>query len=256
MELLRAASLDVAVAGRRLLHGLNIAVQAGQCWALLGANGSGKTTLLHTLAGLRPPQGGSLWLRGSPLARLPRRRVAQLLGLLPQDSSDSFPATVLETALIGRHPHLGRWRSEDAADIDKARRALARVELTALESRPSHTLSGGERRRLALATLLTQEPQLLLLDEPTNHLDVSHQMAALRHLRALADSGEHAVLMALHDVNLAARYCDHVLLLFGDGSWQAGTAAELLNEAALSRLYRHPVAQLTGPDGQRAFLPR
>jgi iron complex transport system ATP-binding protein len=256
MELLRAASLDVAVAGRRLLHGLNIAVHAGQCWALLGANGSGKTTLLHTLAGLRPPAGGSLWLRGTPLARLPRRRVAQLLGLLPQDSSDGFPATVLETALIGRHPHLGRWRNEDAADVDKARRALAQVELTALESRPSHTLSGGERRRLALATLFTQEPQLLLLDEPTNHLDLSHQMAALHHLRALADDGEHAVLMALHDVNLAVRYCDHVLLLFGDGSWQAGTAAELLNETGLSRLYGHPVVQVAGPEGQRAFLPR
>jgi len=256
MELLRAVSLDVAVAGRSLLRGLNLSVSAGQCWALLGANGAGKTTLLHTLAGLRPPQGGSLWLQGAPLARLPRRQVAQRLGLLAQDSSDSFPATVLETALIGRHPHLGRWDSESEEDVERARQALAQVELTGLESRPCHTLSGGERRRLALATLLTQAPRLMLLDEPTNHLDLSHQIGALQHLRRLADGGEHAVLMALHDVNLAARYCDHVLLLFGDGTWQAGTAKELLNAEQLSRLYGYPVAQIAGPGGERVFLPR
>ncbi len=256
MELLRAVSLDVAVPGRHLLRGLNLNVSAGQCWALLGANGSGKTTLLHTLAGLLPPAGGSLWLQGAPLSRLPRGHIARLLGLLPQDSSDSFPATVLETALIGRHPHLGRWHNETEEDVEKARRALAQVELTALESRSCHTLSGGERRRLALATLLTQEPRLLLLDEPTNHLDLSHQMAALQHLRALADGDHRAVLMALHDVNLAARYCDHVLMLYGDGHWQAGPAAELLDETSLSRLYGHPMMCIAAPDGRRAFLPR
>jgi len=255
MELLRAVSLDIAVAGRPLVQHLNLAVCRGQCWALLGANGTGKTTLLHTLAGLRPPQGGSLWLQGAALARLPRRIVAQRLGLLAQDSSDSFPATVLETALIGRHPYLGRWHTEGADDVALARQALAQVELTGYESRSCHTLSGGERRRLALATLLTQAPPLLLLDEPTNHLDLSHQIGALRHLRHLADSDGRGVMMALHDVNLAARYCDHALLLFGDGTWLAGPAAELLTAATLSRLYGHPVQALTAPDGRNAFLP-
>lgn len=255
MELLRAVSLDIAVAGQRLLQQLNLTVSCGQCWALLGANGAGKTTLLHTLAGLRLAQGGSLWLQGAPLARLPRRTIAQRLGLLPQDSNDGFPATVLETALIGRHPYLGRWQNESARDLALARQALAQVGLAGHEGRLCHTLSGGERRRLALATLLTQAPRLLLLDEPTNHLDLHHQIAALRHLRGLTDSGEHGVLMALHDVNLAARYCDHALLLFGDGQWQAGPAATLLTTDTLSQLYRHPIAEVGGPDGQRAFLP-
>lgn len=256
MELLRAVSLDIGVAGRQLLHQLKLTLSRGQCWALLGANGTGKTTLLHTLAGLRPAQGGSLWLQGTPLARLPRRTIAQRVGLLPQDSSDSFPASVLETALIGRHPHLGRWQSESAEDVALALEALAQVGLADQAARACQTLSGGERRRLALATLLTQAPHLLLLDEPSNHLDLHHQIDALRHLRGLADGGEHGVLMALHDVNLAARYCDHVLLLFGDGHWQAGPAATLLNAEVLSQLYRHPVAEISGPDGQRAFLPR
>lgn len=255
MELLRATSLDIALASRMLVRDLNLAVHPGQCWALLGANGTGKTTLLHTLAGLRSPQGGSLWLQGTALSRLPRRIVAQRLGLLAQDSSDSFPATVLETALIGRHPHLGRWHNEGADDVALARQALAQVELAGYESRSCHTLSGGERRRLTLATLLTQAPPLLLLDEPTNHLDLSHQIGALRHLRHLADSDGRGVMMALHDVNLAARYCDHALLLFGDGTWLAGHAAELLTETTLSRLYGHPVRALAGPDGHAAFLP-
>lgn len=256
MELLRAVSLDIAVAGRPLVQHLNLSVCRGQCWALLGANGTGKTTLLRTLAGLRAAAGGSLWLQGAPLARLPRRSVAQRLGLLAQDSSDNFPATVLETALIGRHPHLGRWHNEGADDVALARQALAQVELAGMEQRPCHTLSGGERRRLALATLLTQAPPLLLLDEPTNHLDLSHQIGALQHLRHLADSDGRGVVMALHDINLAARYCDHALLLFGDGTWLAGAATEMLTETTLSRLYGHPVQQVTGPDGQRAFLPR
>ncbi len=254
MELLRTVSLDVGIAGRSLLRGLNLTVHAGQCWGLLGTNGSGKTTLLHTLAGLRPALGGSLWLQGAPLARLPRRQVAQCLGLLPQDNSDSFPASVLDTALIGRHPHLGRWHSETAADLECARRALQQVDLAGMEDRPCSTLSGGERRRLALATLLTQAPRLMLLDEPTNHLDLNHQVATLQHLRHLADSGEHAVVMALHDINLTARYCDHVLMLSGDGRWQAGPAAELLNAERLSQLYGHAVLQLAGPEGQRVFV--
>jgi iron complex transport system ATP-binding protein len=254
MELLRTVSLDVGIAGRRLLRDLNLSVHAGQCWGLLGTNGSGKTTLLHTLAGLRPAQGGSLWLQGAPLQRLPRRQVAQRLGLLPQDSNDSFPASVLDTALIGRHPHLGRWHQETTADIAHARHALQQVDLAGMEQRPCHTLSGGERRRLALATLFTQAPRLMLLDEPTNHLDLPHQIAVLQHLRHLADSGEHAIVMALHDINLTARYCDHVLMLSGGGSWQAGAAAELLNAERLSQLYGHPVLQLAGAEGQRVFV--
>lgn len=255
MELLRATSIDIDLAGRTLLRDLNLAVHTSQCWALLGANGTGKTTLLHTLAGLRPPQGGSLWLQGAALARLPRRVVAQHLGLLPQDSNDSFPASVLETALIGRHPHLGRWHNEGADDVALARQALAQVDLAGYESRPCHTLSGGERRRLALATLLTQAPPLMLLDEPTNHLDLSHQIGALQHLRHLADSAGRAVVMALHDINLAARYCDHALLLFGDGTWQAGSTAELFTETTLSRLYGHPIQACNAPNGHNAFLP-
>ncbi|MGD8430428.1 MAG: ABC transporter ATP-binding protein, partial [Ectothiorhodospiraceae bacterium] len=169
MNLLRTEALAVSVGGHTVVSDLSLSVARGQCWAILGRNGAGKTTLLHTLAGLRDADGGRLDLDGGPMTALSRRTIARRLALMPQDSSDPFPATVLETALIGRHPHLGVWEWEGPEDRERARQALAAVGLGELSDRDVTTLSGGERRRLAVATVLTQEPQIYLLDEPVNH---------------------------------------------------------------------------------------
>jgi iron complex transport system ATP-binding protein len=234
--LLATRKLAVSIAGITVCEELDFAVARGECWAILGRNGAGKTTLLHTLAGLRPPAAGSIAIAGRPLAGLTARDLARVRGLLPQDDFDTFPATVLETALIGRHPHLSRWQWEGPADLAIVRAALASVDIVDAESRDVRTLSGGERRRVALATLLAQEPELFLLDEPASHLDLSHQVALLDRLTRLAREHDRALIMVLHDVNLAARYCDHALLL-GRGSALAGTAAELLTAERLSPLY-------------------
>jgi iron complex transport system ATP-binding protein len=234
--LLATRKLAVSIAGIDVCKELDFAVERGECWAILGRNGAGKTTLLHTLAGLRPPAAGSIDIDGRALASLPARELARVRGLLPQDDFDTFPATVLETVLIGRHPHLPRWQWEGPADLSIVRTALASVDIGAAELRDVRTLSGGERRRVALATLLAQEPQLFLLDEPASHLDLAHQVALLDRLTALAREQDKALLMVLHDVNLAARYCDHALLL-ERGSALAGTAAELLTAERLSPLY-------------------
>jgi iron complex transport system ATP-binding protein len=252
MSLLQARGLTVAIGGKAVCRELDLSLQAGQCWGLLGANGAGKTTLLHTLAGLRPPVAGEVRLAGEPLAQQSRRRVAARLGLLPQDSQDPLPATVLETALIGRHPHLKFWQWEEAGDIDRARRALSTVELTDAQSRQIGTLSGGERRRLAIATLLVQDPAVYLLDEPANHLDLRHQVSLLALLKQHAARG--ALMMSLHDLNLAARFCTHLLLLFGDGEALAAPAADALAPAHLERLYGHPIAVVES-GGRRAFVP-
>jgi iron complex transport system ATP-binding protein len=245
---LQARGLDVTVAGRRLVNGLELDLAPGQCWALLGQNGTGKTTLLHTLAGLRAAASGHVQYAGRPLGAWRRRLLARHVGLLPQDAADPFPATVLETALLGRHPHRSAWSPDSAADLALARAALATADLAGLESRGVARLSGGERRRLAIATLLTQDPALLLLDEPFNHLDLRHAVGLLNHLRALTAQGR-CVLMSLHDPNLAVRGCDHALLLYGDGRWAAGSATEMLTEENLSRLYGYPVKAVAGPHG-------
>lgn len=248
--LLRCENLDVQVAARCLVRKLSFTVKRGTVTCMLGCNGAGKTLTLHTLAGLRAPAGGEIFVADQPLSQWPRRQLAQRLGLLPQTTEDAFPSTVIETALVGRHPHIGFWQWENDADRGIARDALAAVSLEGFQLRDVATLSGGERRRAAIAAVLTQNPDLLLLDEPVNHLDPHHQIEVLRLMRTKADAG-HGVLMSLHDAGLAARFADQALLLFGNGEWLCGPTEAVLTEATMSRLYGMPVMQLSWTHGEQ-----
>ncbi|HEV2038766.1 MAG TPA: ABC transporter ATP-binding protein [Casimicrobiaceae bacterium] len=251
--ILAARGLTVTIAGIGVCRELDFSVVPGQCWAILGRNGAGKTTLLHTLAGLRAPTAGTIALNGRPLAALSAREVARTRGLLTQDDSDAFGATVLETAMIGRHPYLSRWQWESADDLRIAREALALMDIADAEQRDVRTLSGGERRRVALAALLTQRPRLFLLDEPSSHLDLAHQLAVLRRLTTLAREQRSALIMVLHDVNLARRFCDHVLML-DQGTAIAGPASELLTAERLSKIYGVALKTL-GQGEELCFVP-
>jgi iron complex transport system ATP-binding protein len=214
----------------------------------------GKTTLLHTLAGLRNPARGRVLLQGFPLEQLSARRIARSVAVLFQDTADAFPNTVLEVALLGRHPHLGIFRAETSTDIALARQALHQVDLEQAAERMSNSLSGGERRRLALATLLCQDPELALLDEPVNHLDPHRQVAALEILARRSADGRSASLLVLHDVNLAMRFCDHALLLFGSGRAAQGQTRQVIDSTSVGALYGHPVTELQGPHGTHFVL--
>jgi len=252
--LLNARNLAVSIGGKQVVRGLNLALQPGDRLVLLGRNGVGKTTLLHTLAGLRAPDSGEIELSGQTYAALGPRRAAQLRGLLPQHQGDAFAASVLETVLIGRHPHLSRWDWESTADEHLAREALAAVGLAELAARSIHTLSGGERQRVALATLLVQAPKLYLLDEPLAHLDLNHQIAVLELASRRAREGNAALAMVLHDVNLAAHFSDQALLLHGEGEHELGAGAAVLDAARLSRLYGHPLREIRD-ETRRWFVP-
>jgi len=251
--LLDCVDLDVEVGDRRLVHGLNLTVRPGDFIALLGPNGVGKTLALKTLAGLRPAAAGSIQLLGDSLETLDRRSVARRLGLLLQEQADAFPATVLEIAMLGRHSHRGFWDCEDAHGLDRARAALARMDLQGLEQRLAAGLSGGERRRLALSTLLVQDPRLFLLDEPMNHLDHWHRFTVLQTFSELAAAGR-GVIACLHDPSLAARYANRCILLFGDGRWEFGTREELLTPRRLESLYSTPFRRFSAGDDE-VLLP-
>ena len=255
MSLLETRALQVTIGDTAVCRDLDLSINAGERWCILGCNGAGKTTLLLTLAGLRPPQAGRITLQQQALSALPRRQIARQVGILFQDQTDAFPANVLDTVLTGRHPWLGPLQWEGAADLQKARTALQAVGLAGIEHRSVTTLSGGERRRLGIATLLTQEPQLLLLDEPTNHLDIHHQVRTLQLVSDLAADGNRALLLVMHDLNLAARYCNRFLLLFGAGETAQGNAAEVLTRPNLERLYQHPLLPLQGPQG-KVWVPQ
>ncbi len=251
---LAARKLSVSIGDAMVCRGLDLEIEAGSRWAILGVNGVGKTTLLSTLAGLRAPDAGEVRMDDMPLAVLPARQRARRLGLMTQE--DSFhisdpETTALDVALLGRLPHLDWWRGESAHDLELAQTALAAVGLSGIADRRAAMLSGGERRRLSLAALLAQEVPLCLLDEPTSHLDL-HQQIAFMDLLVGWDG--RTLVMTLHDVNLAARYCTHALLLFGDGQWCAGPVAGMLSAEILTRLYRHPVIAVATPSGS-AYLP-
>jgi iron complex transport system ATP-binding protein len=252
--LIETEELSVAISGRKVCENLNVTIAAAQCWGILGRNGVGKTTLLHTLAGLRPPTVGRVLLERAELRRRPRRDVAQRIGVLFQNQADPFAMTVQETALLGRHPHLRPWQWEGKEDYAKMQQALEAVGMTELAERRASNLSGGERQRLAIATLLTQDPALFLLDEPVNHLDLYYQITVLKLLLKQVQERCKAMVLVLHDVNLAARFCDHLLLLFGDGFTLQGTMDMLLNEENLHRLYGHPLFAVLTPHGN-AYLP-
>ncbi|GMR03703.1 MAG: ABC transporter ATP-binding protein [Gammaproteobacteria bacterium] len=254
MALLETHKLTLAIAGRTLCTDLSVAFHEGENWALLGANGSGKTTLVHTLAGLRPADGGRVLLDAEDIHTYPPRLRAKRLGVLFQDYEAAFPTTVMETVLTGRHPHLDRWEWESDQDVQMAERALSAMGLTGFSQRPLTTLSGGERRRVEIATLLVQDAPLCLMDEPTNHLDLRHQAQVLRLLAERTNRPGNMNLFVLHDVNLAARYCSHGVLLFGGGDCIHGRLAEILNRTILERLYHCPLREIDAGDG-RYYLP-
>jgi iron complex transport system ATP-binding protein len=252
--LLTTHALAVSIAGQSVVQGLEMTVRAGERLAILGRNGVGKTTLLHTLAGLRAPLAGEVLLAGQAYAALGARAAARQRGVLTQQQGDAFAATVLETVLIGRHPHLSRWAWEGAAEVALAHEALAAVGLADLAGREIHTLSGGERQRVAVATLLVQQPRVYLLDEPLTHLDLNHQVAVLDIISRRVRGDAAALVMVLHDVNLAARFSDQALLLYGAGDYALGACAAVLDVPRLSRLYGHPVRSVE-VDGRPWFVP-
>ncbi|MDI9243608.1 ABC transporter ATP-binding protein [Marinobacter sp. CHS3-4] len=253
MNSLKTRQLVIDVPGRSGGQPMNFSVESGQVWGVLGPNGAGKTTLLHTLAGLRPPRSGAVCLGEQSLTDWKRRQVAQQLGLVFQDQQDGFPATVLETALIGRHPWLAPWQMESGDDERLALEALKAMDVAHLQARLVSTLSGGERQRVAIATVLTQAPDTWLLDEPTNHLDLHHQVSVLELLAKQARQGR-SIFMCLHDLNLAARWCDHILLLFPDGDACWGPAGDMLVPSVLERLYGQKLVTVEA-DGAPVFVP-
>ena len=230
--------LTLKAGEKKLVTNLNLDLKPGEVWGILGQNGSGKSSLLNALAGLITPAFGSIWLNEVNLPGLSRKVIAQHIGLLFQESHFSFPQTVFEYCLAARYPHSSYLDKNNWQDKRIVLRALKKMALDTYQYHRIDTLSGGEKKRLAIASLLAQTPSIYLLDEPTNHLDLKHQIHCLHLMRELAITQSACIVMALHDVNLAQRFCDHLLLLFPDGTTKQGTRDDMLTTAHLSALYQ------------------
>ena len=252
--LLEVTNLTLRLGGRTLVHELSFHLGAGEVWCMLGPNGAGKSTFLHTAVGLRDAQGGVLRLAGKALADWPAAEAARQRAFLPQTFHDAFSASVLECVMLGRHPFLSRWAWEGEDERRIALAALQAVDLAGFERRDVLTLSGGERQRVALAALLAQDAPLFLLDEPVSHLDLHHQLLVLEHLVTLARARGKGVLFTLHDLNLAARFASHALLLMPQGAVCQGPIGEVLTEATLERAFGHRVTRIEAA-GRTLFVP-
>ena len=253
-SLLNTDNLSVSIAGKNICQELNWQVKPGQHWALMGLNGIGKTTLFNSLAGLFEVDNGSISLLDKPLASYHPRSLAKQLGYLLQSLSYEFPQTVREFCINALYPHINRWESLSEEHLATIQNALKLTDLENFQNRLINTLSGGEKRRMEIAGLLIQKPRIWLLDEPVNHLDLHHQLQMMQTLVNSANKHNGATISIMHDPNLAARYCSHVLMLMGNGQYEIGETERLLNEENLSSLFHHPINAVL-LKGKTFFLP-
>nr|WP_235212642.1 ATP-binding cassette domain-containing protein [Burkholderia paludis] len=243
--------------GRVLLQPLDLTLGAGRMIALIGHNGSGKSTLLKLLARQQRPSGGSVRLHGTGLDAWPARDFARQVAYLPQHPPLETGMTARELVALGRYPWrgpFGRLRADDHARIDEALRVTDTLRFG--DALVDH-LSGGERQRVWLAMLVAQGASCLLLDEPTSALDIAHQIEVLRLLRELTDAQRLTVVIVLHDINLAARFCDELVALHGGRLLVSGTPAELMRGDVLESIYGIPMDIVMHPhSGSRLGVAR
>ena len=238
---LETRAVGFSYSGKTTLEDISLLVEPGEVVGLLGPNGSGKSTLIKILSGILPQYAGSAHVDGAEVRTARRRDLASKLAVVPQETSFGFPFTVLETVLMGRHPHLAGLAFETQRDVDLARVALERCGAAHLEHRTIQELSSGERQRVVFARSLAQEPRALLLDEPTSFLDIRHQTELYDMVRDLATEDGTAVLTVLHDLNLAAEYCDRIYLLRQGRVAAAGPTGEVFTYANLTSVFETEV---------------
>jgi iron complex transport system ATP-binding protein len=233
--LLEVRDLAVAYGSRLALAGVDLVLEPGRVVGLLGPNGAGKSTLVRALTGVAGYT-GTVRVAGDDLRSLPRKEIARRIAVVPQEPRFDFPFTALEVVVMGRHPHLAGLAFESAGDLAIARQALARCGAGHLAERPIDQLSSGERQRIVFARALAQQAPILLLDEPASFLDLRFQVELFDRVRELADEGT-GVVAVLHDLNLAAEYCDRIVLLQGGRVFAAGATADVLTYRNLTAVY-------------------
>jgi ABC-type cobalamin/Fe3+-siderophores transport system ATPase subunit len=242
--MLRLENLTVYYGSRLALDRIDLEIAAGTVYGLIGPNGAGKSTLVRAISGVLPAQNGRVLVDGHDLASLSPSQRARLVAVVPQARNLPGSFSAWETVLLGRTPHLNFLGQLSAQDEVRARQAMERTDCLSLADRPVGELSGGEQQRVLLARALAQATPVLLLDEPTAHLDLQYQVCLLQLVRDLAHQEHLAILIAVHDLNLVARYTDRAALLVKGQIQASGPSAEVLDPALLSRAYRIPLQKI------------
>ncbi len=235
--MLSLQNISAGYRGQLVLQDVAVNVAAGEFIGLIGPNGSGKTTLLRVISGVLPARQGEVLLQGRKLREMGRRDVARIVAHLLQDHAVGLAFSVREVVLMGRSPHLPRLGRETERDLAIAQRAMELASVSHIADRPITEISGGERQRALIAMCLAQEPEVLLLDEPTSHLDIGHQLSVLNLIRNLSGQAHMTVVAVFHDLNLAAEFCDRLVLLDRGRVAAVGTSAEVLTAEMIHNVY-------------------
>lgn len=232
---LRIAGVTFGYSETSVLNDLWIDFDGPQLVSILGPNGVGKSTLIECICRILEPKGGTILIDGNDICSIGIKDLAKEVGYVPVSSSDSFPMTVVDAVLMGRHPY-SKWKT-DEEDLRKVYNALCRLNIEDLAMRQFNELSAGQHQKVVLARGLVQEPRILLLDEPTSNLDIRHQIDVTKLLKKLSREKNMLVIMISHDINIAARYSDNILMLYNGGIYAAGSPWEVITVDNIRRVY-------------------
>lgn len=238
MVILNIDGIDCSYGSEKILDNVRFKVESGQFLGILGPNGSGKSTLIKSVSRVLRPLKGTIFIDESDVYKLKTLEVAKRLAVVPQDSPMTFDFTALEVVLMGRNPHLSKFGMESKEDLAIAKKAMQLTDTWQFADRPVTELSGGERQRVIIARALTQEPRILLLDEPTNHLDICNQLEIMDLLKQLCKTKNLLIVGVFHDFNLAARYCDSLILLKDGKIVAVGEASQTLTSENVKKVFR------------------
>ena len=251
---LKVSDIEVSYGDMPVVKGVSFEVAAGDFVAIVGPNGSGKTTLLRALSRALRPAKGAVYLDEREVYGLSSRELAREMAIVPQETNIAFEFTALEVVLMGRSPHLGRFSIEGPRDLEIATEAMAQTDTLHIADRPINALSGGERQRVIIARALAQQPDIILLDEPTSHLDINYQVEVLELVRRLSREKGITVLAVLHDLNLAAQYCDWMMMLRDGEIYAVGKPEDALTVDNVHAVYGADVWVRKHPATHRPYV--
>lgn len=250
--ILEVKGVQFGYKSRLVLKDISLNVSGGEVLSLVGPNGSGKTTLLKCMNRILKTQKGTVFVAGRDVGKMKTKEMARAMGYVPQSANSSFPLTVFDTVLLGRTPHVTFKVNE--RDKEMVFSALTMMGLEAMAFRTFNELSGGERQKVLIARALAQEPEVLLLDEPTSNLDLRHQLEVLGTIASLVKGKGLLAVIAIHDLNLASRYSDSIVMLKDGVIYATGKAGEILNAANIREVYGVD-ATVNGDSGRPYVIP-
>ena len=238
-----------------VLHSISIDIPVGQFIGVIGPNGSGKSTLLKLLGGVLTAGSGNLLFNGTDYLNKNRKQLARSITWVAQDHPMVFPFKVSEIVLMGRHPYLSPFTFEGEEDIDIVRSAMERTQTLQFAHRSFNEISGGEKQRVVIAGAIAQEPELMILDEPTSALDIKYQIQILSILKQLNESKKTTIILAMHDLHLASKFCNRLILLEEGAVFKDGKTEEVLQKEHIEKVYGVKVHLIQDQNGSIIISP-